>query len=780
MPGARLTSENGVRGSGDTSVDTAYASQFSKHLEHVRAHLSGKDRSGRLAPSFFPPGAYWTSAEKDLFFHALAVHSRLRPDLIAEEIKTKSVVDVCLYIQLLKGSTHTDGPMLRKDFQIATQVSDPFITLEEQKAQSILDAEPGWESRRLEETRQLEVEAREKAVRARKGQAQAETNEHYRQDVKRRKKEFKTWLVERKEEWKVEDTLHALNFATLKAMDRILRDEDEASLHAEDELDLLADRAIPEEPETLSVRDDSPAAEEEQAPNGLAQLAAAANVDEDMIDPVLRSQSQGSQSNVVTGASVATPLTHGHHSQSPTVQAHTLPHHQFHPRTLPFRPTFLSPRSSQPISRASSVASGPQAELRLSSVVRRKLQKRLHMRKKRAEARGGSVVSTAFRLKPGRRRMDKALRGPTAYTKPAALIVQAAPTGGGTPDAAAEAIDEEPVEQNGRSPSAPVQDGRARQTRLSGQTLPYRLLRRLREIGLNADKLQEECVGVLSLKGLARLMRLYNRMHDVDPAISSQISSDVIKVLNAHVLHFTVELIHRAIVLREQERESKKHTKGWRLGKFDRISHVHVEQALSLLGCKSITKKEHFEGLLQRLGLIQDDFDDMSSEQGEGGGDSSSEDEDEANDEREADEGDQDGSDCEDEDGDEFDPLVFPLHRVIIPPIVHLPVAELPPSTSGVPRSLNVSLYMPWPASSASAEPPLEEDLMLEETDTDALVEELLDEEQLDEHDQTMEEAYEECLWAELEAVPPPEAQPRPRKKRKRLADDDGEEDYET
>ncbi|EPT05138.1 hypothetical protein FOMPIDRAFT_1021487 [Fomitopsis schrenkii] len=150
--------------------------------------------------------------------------------------------------------------------------------------------------------------------------------------------------------------------------------------------------------------------------------------------------------------------------------------------------------------------------------------------------------------------------------------------------------------------------------------------------------------------------------------------------------------------------------------------------------------------------------------------------EDEADDERDADEAAQDSSDAEDE--VEFDPLTFPLHRATLPPVVHFPAAEASPSESGIPRSLNVALYMPWPASSASAQPPVEEDLMSEDTDTDALVEDLLDEEQLDEHDQRLEEACEESLWIEFGAVLPLE--PHSRKKRKRLADDDGEDESDT
>ena len=39
-----------------------------------------------LIPSFSPPSSYWSSDEKDLFFHGLAVYSRFWPDLIAESV----------------------------------------------------------------------------------------------------------------------------------------------------------------------------------------------------------------------------------------------------------------------------------------------------------------------------------------------------------------------------------------------------------------------------------------------------------------------------------------------------------------------------------------------------------------------------------------------------------------------------------------------------------------------------------------------------------------------
>ncbi|KAH9936191.1 uncharacterized protein B0H18DRAFT_1113622 [Fomitopsis serialis] len=773
MTSAASTPEPSVGNDGDTSVDSTYLSHFSKHLNHVRAHLSGKDRSGRLPPSFFPPGAYWTSAEKDTFFHALTIHSRLRPDLIAEEVRTKSVVDVCLYLQLLESATRADGPVLRKDFVTAMEVSDALVTLEDQKAQPILAAEPRWESRELEEARQEELEDREKAMRARRGQAKSETNEHYREDVRHRKKEYKQWLGERKEEWKVEDTLRALDFATLEAMNRVLREEDEACLGMESEASAEPDDTEREAQTTpLDIHDNTTTTKASQADTG---LVAATPPDEEMIDPILRSQPQDSQSAALNtdGASVPTSSVPDDHSRSPAVPAHTLPHHQFRPCTPPFRPASLPQSSSEPISRASSAAARPEFQSELATA-RRQFQKRLHMRKKRAQARGGGVISTTPRLKPGRKRAAKVLRGFGANAKPTSRTSQHASSAESTGEP--DAIAEEQDVGSGRTSPEPAHKSRTRQPHVSGPRLPYKLLKKLREIGLDADKLQEEYVGVLNLKGLARLMRLYNRLHDIDSTISSQIASDVIRLLNAHVSHFMTELIHHVIVMREQERASKRNTKGWRLGKFDRISHVHVEQALTLLGCENITKKEHFDKLLTRLGLVEDDFDD-AYEEPDDGGDACSDGE--ADDEGQVDEVEQ-LEEEEEEEEEVFDPLRFPLNRAIVPPVVHFPAAETLPSASGVPRSLFVSLYMPWPASSASTEPPAEEDLMSEETDADALVEELLDEEQLDEYDRILEEAYEESLWTELAGTPPPEVWQRPRRKRKRSYDDDGEDDDES
>lgn len=111
-----------------------YARQFRVHQDLVRGHLIGKsENSEPLLPSFFPPASFWTASEKDLFFHGLSVFSRLRPDLIAEHIKTKSTFDVCLYLDALHTGylKECSGTSVRHQLEPAKEVSEEWIQHEE-------------------------------------------------------------------------------------------------------------------------------------------------------------------------------------------------------------------------------------------------------------------------------------------------------------------------------------------------------------------------------------------------------------------------------------------------------------------------------------------------------------------------------------------------------------------------------------------------------------------------------------------------------------------------
>lgn len=109
-----------------------------------RARVSLNDEQP-LLPAFFPPSSYWTSHEKDLFFHGLAVYSRFRPDLIAESIKTKSTLDVCLYLDMLQSASSSIPSQkpgsLRSSLEPAMEVSSQWIQNEEQIGAALIQLE---------------------------------------------------------------------------------------------------------------------------------------------------------------------------------------------------------------------------------------------------------------------------------------------------------------------------------------------------------------------------------------------------------------------------------------------------------------------------------------------------------------------------------------------------------------------------------------------------------------------------------------------------------------
>ncbi|KAF7315645.1 hypothetical protein MIND_00080000 [Mycena indigotica] len=119
----------------------AYA-EYEFHLSQFRAHLSGTTPHP-LPASFIAPTGYWTSAEKDAFFHGLQIHSRIRPDLIAAGIKTKTAIDVCTYIDLLDAAAEEFAPVpsLRALLKPAMEMSDLWIEHEESQAPKLVEME---------------------------------------------------------------------------------------------------------------------------------------------------------------------------------------------------------------------------------------------------------------------------------------------------------------------------------------------------------------------------------------------------------------------------------------------------------------------------------------------------------------------------------------------------------------------------------------------------------------------------------------------------------------
>ncbi|KAL1410942.1 hypothetical protein Q8F55_001885 [Vanrija albida] len=82
-----------------------YYADISAHISSLRTDATGQH--GKLGVSIYPPGlTTWTRREKGAFFASLARHSRLRPDLIAEEVR-KTQAEVQIYLDCLAYAVRT-------------------------------------------------------------------------------------------------------------------------------------------------------------------------------------------------------------------------------------------------------------------------------------------------------------------------------------------------------------------------------------------------------------------------------------------------------------------------------------------------------------------------------------------------------------------------------------------------------------------------------------------------------------------------------------------------
>jgi hypothetical protein len=311
-------------------VDTGYLTSYRAHIYQTQAHLAGND--GTLVPSsFIPPAGYWSSADKNAFFHGLSVYSRLRPDLIAECIPNKSIADVCVFMDLLEDATKDDDVEMRDNGDIAMEVSEEWIMAEERAAESLLGVEAIWEEQAIENRRQQEIEEKKATLRAARGESKA-VGGRDRDGEKQRHVELKQWVRKQQPHRDREGVLQSLDLKALKTLDGFLRTEE--------------------------VKDD-----------------------EERVAKVLqRDMGPGNES-------IAIALD-GSGSRSTTLPADTIP------------------RDVSPSSRL-------------------RIQKRLHMRRKRAERAGIAVSTDLSRLKVGRKHSMKALKhGPSFSSKLRAQFIE--------------------------------------------------------------------------------------------------------------------------------------------------------------------------------------------------------------------------------------------------------------------------------------------------------------------------------------------------------------------
>ncbi|KAL1717442.1 hypothetical protein EV715DRAFT_292322 [Schizophyllum commune] len=501
-----------------------YVAQYRQHLEDIRAHLAGGrslgdheevdatdhvdepevpagpgEQDNVAAPAadaapdlYFPLDVArepaedehtWTASEQDAFFHGLAIYSRLRPDLIASCIPTKTVPDVCAYLEALEeaASLHPSPDALdrRRTAPLAMGMSDSWLDWEETQATRLAAAEPDWEAYALNAQRQ-------------------DTLASFPQDTSHPAREAL------QAQWKAEDTLHTLDTHKLRAISHILR-VDEA---AEDD----PSRPTTPNPTTLN-------------PIVLNPLG------EDDADPSAR------------GRSPSRPRSH---SSTPSTRD-------------------LSPKS------------------------RRRLQKRLYMRRKRAEKAGVEAVQDAGLLKVGRPKKTRPPRKRRRRGRAGAGEEQGQAGGDqdqdGREDADADGGEGSREDEGGGDGEDGQEDGDYAHPHRGGTTAPYKARRLFEESGITPAVLAQRKLDLFEGIGVARWLEATRDDPDIehDATPPNTVSGQFLATLHDILVDFVTDVAHRAIVSREQEVQFKAVSKAWRVKSPGLVLTKNVEHALEMM-----------------------------------------------------------------------------------------------------------------------------------------------------------------------------------------------------
>ena len=565
-----------------------YLAQLHDHFADSRLHsLGSRNDDDSLLPSVFPPNAHWTSKEKDLFFHALAIHSRLRPDLIARDVKTKTLVDVCVYLDMLEeGLENLDDikaqersnqskrkvkEFIRDELPIAMEMSEQWCHFEARQASLIAASEEKLHEIWLVQSHEAEVEAKRRELRAPKGGARDEQNKRDRRGEKMRGKEVQSWLKERKVEWEVEERLERLGADDLRALDMILRgtevptrvddgDVDEGgdegggatnpanAQRLEQEGHLTQNKAqatlfspcgppgpsnvppvgVPVLPNYLQL-ELGPRAPQDFLASNIPPVPT--SFDESLIDPTLRGSSVHTLAPRPQTLVLAND-TRDLHPDSNLLSHATFSHSQLlisgQPPSI-IKPVLAPPAASithPPVTRAQSwtrssgfVADDTTADdapseeqaLSLSPKSRRRLQKRMYMRRKRAQLTGRGVDTDPRKLKPGRKSYqasdDKQRVDPTMDEDGEHIDIDM--TMESTVPNLDPATSVANVEAHTSRERLPSDETRkiGRHPHPSGLTRPYKARVELESIGMSTEVMKNEGLDLLRFSAFHRLTR---------------------------------------------------------------------------------------------------------------------------------------------------------------------------------------------------------------------------------------------------------------------------------
>ncbi len=525
----------------DNDSSSLYSSLFREHLAQFRAHLVGDDGQA-LSSSYIPPTGYWTPSEKNIFFHGLSIYSAQRPDLIADQLEHKTLVDVCAYIDLLVEASaagpNTSSRVERRDVDIAMEVSDDWVALEEQYGARLSSVEGSWESA-------AKRKEREEMVKSEEARILGDITD--KQQRKQLKQQFNDWKRDQESTWDKEHALSSLDSTRIRVLHKISVAED--SKFAVDQV-------------TQPVA----ASTEEVARTPPPHPPSSSHFPEiDIpIDPVLIAES-------------AAMMKAAHPVADDSLVPSTAP--ESHPQTL------LTPQSLP----VNTIMEPGEADLgSLSPKSRRRLQNRMYMRRKRAAANGTTVNEEMGVLSTGRKRKVLPPKDPAPPKfKSAQYVVDSDDS---EPDETLE------VQPPGTStcvlPEAvPPGDGSPsyRHPRFSGLTKREKFRNVVRTHGIDAAALHEMNMDLFNLGALDNMMkyvlkimsenttfthvRIYKETYTNsadEKDLGSSLSAETLRVLHNIIVDYITQILRRSIISREQENRLKANIKVWRRHEGDK------------------------------------------------------------------------------------------------------------------------------------------------------------------------------------------------------------------
>lgn len=513
-----------------------YVPSFIQHLKDTSARLGLRigsqadevqDSVDGEAEKYVEPQALssWTPAEHDTLFRAILVHSRWRPDLIAACVPTRSEWEVWMYLEALEqgaaalamgdGDGDVDADMdveedrdvemqvdsdsgshsgSNKDEDVcepALEVSQEWIDAEERMAAWIINQE------HLASLEDGEAEADDKPPRTRRKRGRSRGAGKRRAECPAQG-ETVSYKCSPSPVRRSPSPKHASPSAREASRDpsaSLARKREALMARLEVPHLLVLDSILREDEETMQAksnsREGSVAAvmRTKHGDDGACGVGASSQSDRVTASPVTSNDPGASSSVVIDPALLA--LSGGADpggSTSALTSRRLSTQDSSSLLSVSSQPSQAGP--SNTFSQDSDTPADPDAnaegELSLSSPrSRRRVQKRLYMRRKRAQLRGDTVASEdtgTKKLKPGKKAKAKSEQSETS------VMSNSVPCSKAPSDAEAELPENVPKKNK------------------PGLTLPYKLKAQFAELGIDAAYLRDQGMDLLNLSALGRLM----------------------------------------------------------------------------------------------------------------------------------------------------------------------------------------------------------------------------------------------------------------------------------